>query len=265
MSRKRIPGPVKSGMARIYVSSSTMRPRLRAPTEPPLRPKDPIVRLFKRLWTLRSHKEAATHMDGKWPAKAAAITLALSLAVLAAGRIAPVSAQTSSSDTAVVAMYEEPSSLNPILGPQMDFATMVELTMFPNLFGVQPDGKLTPDLAAVVPTVQNGGISKDGLTYTFHLRPHVEWSDGQPFTAQDVLKTYQLLVDPQVNALTTAGFNQVTKAEVIDPLTIRFTLKRPYAPFLTTCCRQFRSASSRRTSSIKSPPRKSTKLRSTTR
>ncbi|MDE2572597.1 MAG: peptide ABC transporter substrate-binding protein, partial [bacterium] len=90
-------------------------------------------------------------------------------------------------------------------------------------------------LATVVPSVENGGISKDGLTYTFHLRPRVEWSDGQPFTANDVLETYKLLVDPHVNALTTAGFNHVSKAEVIDPLTIRFTLKRAYAPFLTTC------------------------------
>ncbi|MGH7707421.1 MAG: peptide ABC transporter substrate-binding protein [Vulcanimicrobiaceae bacterium] len=167
-------------------------------------------------------------------------SLASMLALLAAaavvGQRTSAAAQTAAgSDTAVVAMYEEPSNLNPILGPQMDFATMVEMTMFPNLFGVQPDGKLTPDLAAVVPTAQNGGISKDGLTYTFHLRPHVEWSDGAPFTADDVLKTYQLLVDPNVNALTTAGFNQVAKATVIDPLTIRFTLKKPYGPFLTTC------------------------------
>ncbi|TAM62505.1 peptide ABC transporter substrate-binding protein [bacterium] len=175
-------------------------------------------------------------MSANITAKAAAGVLTLLFATLGSGPIASAAAQsTPGSDTAVVAMYEEPTSLNPILGPQMDFATMVDLTMFPNLFGVQPDGKLTPDLAAVVPTVQNGGISKDGLTYTFHLRPHVEWSDGQPFTAQDVLKTYELLVDPHVNALTTAGFNQVSKADVLDPQTIRFTLKRPYAPFLTTC------------------------------
>ncbi|HVA37909.1 MAG TPA: peptide ABC transporter substrate-binding protein [Candidatus Dormibacteraeota bacterium] len=167
--------------------------------------------------------------------RSATLIAVLALAGAASGvRPAPAAAQ-ATSETAVVALYEEPTSLNPILGPQMDFATMVEITMFPNLFAVQPDGRLTPDLASVVPTVQNGGISKDGLTYTFHLRAHVEWSDGQPFTAQDVLKTYQLLMDPHVNALTTAGFNQVAKAEVINPLTIRFTLKQPYSPFLSTC------------------------------
>ena len=41
-------------------------------------------------------------------------------------------------------------------------------------------------LAAEVPTLENGGISKDGLTLTYHLRHNVLWHDGVPFTSHDV-------------------------------------------------------------------------------
>src|SRR5438128_836622 len=42
-----------------------------------------------------------------------------------------------------------------------------------------------PALATAVPTTDNGGISADGLTYTYKLRPGIKWSDGQPFTSAD--------------------------------------------------------------------------------
>src|ERR1700730_5754524 len=110
---------------------------------------------------------------------------------------------------AVIAIHEEPIHLNPILGPQMSYATFVEQPMFPNLFRIAPDGKLVPDLPRAVRTQANGGISKDGLTYVFHLRKGVSWSDGAPFTAQDVLETWRLIVDPHVRALTTEGYSAV--------------------------------------------------------
>ena len=43
-----------------------------------------------------------------------------------------------------------------------------------------------PILATEVPTERNGGISKDGLTITYHLRSGVQWHDGVPFTSKDV-------------------------------------------------------------------------------
>jgi len=137
--------------------------------------------------------------------------------------------------SAVVAIHEEPTRLNPILGPAMSYATMVESPMFPNLFRILPNGSLRPDLAAVVPTVANGGISKDGLTYTFHLRHGVKWSDGAAFGAADVIATYRLITNPNVQAVTTDGYSLVKTAAIVNPFTVRFTLKTPYAPFLAGC------------------------------
>src|SRR4029079_3901507 len=62
------------------------------------------------------------------------------------------------------------------------------------LLELNPDTALPfPRLATEVPTRQNGGISGDGLTYTFKLRKDVNWNDGIPFTAKDVVFTYQTM------------------------------------------------------------------------
>ena len=53
-----------------------------------------------------------------------------------------------------------------------------------------PDGSFYPKLALELPTHENGGISPDGLTITWKLRDHIVWSDGQPFTSDDVLFTW---------------------------------------------------------------------------
>ncbi len=56
---------------------------------------------------------------------------------------------------------------------------------------------IIPDLATDIPSVANGGVSADGLTITWHLRPNLKWSDGQPLTSKDVAFTEQVLVDPK--------------------------------------------------------------------
>lgn len=58
-----------------------------------------------------------------------------------------------------------------------------------------------PDLAVDVPTLQNGGISLDGLTITYKLRSGVTWHDGSPFSAEDVKFTWQTIMNPKVNVM----------------------------------------------------------------
>jgi len=60
---------------------------------------------------------------------------------------------------------------------------------------VGPDGALYPALASEIPTAGNGGLSADGLTITWNLRDDVLWSDGTPFTASDVIFTYEYCLD----------------------------------------------------------------------
>jgi peptide/nickel transport system substrate-binding protein len=75
-------------------------------------------------------------------------------------------------------------------------------------------------------------ISKDGLVITFHLRKGVRWHDGQPFTAEDVLFTYRLTIDPKTPTAYAGDFLKVKKAEALDAHTFRVTYDKPFAPAL---------------------------------
>jgi peptide/nickel transport system substrate-binding protein len=88
--------------------------------------------------------------------------------------------------------------------------------------------------AAEVPTIQNGGVSADATTWTFHLRPGLVWSDGQPYDARDVDFTWRLWANPKFGASNILGLNLISSASVsADHLSITFHLTRPFAPFLT--------------------------------
>lgn len=122
-------------------------------------------------------------------------------------------------------------TLNPILSENFN-ETNIQNGIFEGLFYVDEKGNYLPGLAVEIPTVQNGGISKDGLTYTFKLRRGVTWHDGKPFTAEDVKWNWEIRMHPDVAVVSTDGWNKVKKVDVLDPYTIRFTLSEPYASFL---------------------------------
>lgn len=91
------------------------------------------------------------------------------------------------------------------------------------------DGNLYPVLAAQVPTLENGGVSKDGLTVTWKLKPGVKWHDGKPFTAEDAVFTAQYASNPATGT-TTIGSYKDAKIEKVDDLTVKVTFARP-TPF----------------------------------
>ena len=90
--------------------------------------------------------------------------------------------------------------------------------------------KLEPALA------ESWTISPDGKTYTFKLRQGVKWSDGQPFTADDVVFTYdQIIENPEARAGDAATFTQdgkKVKFEAVDKNTVKVTLQKPAPAFL---------------------------------
>ena len=92
--------------------------------------------------------------------------------------------------------------------------------------------KYDRDLNIVGDLAESWDISKDGLVITFHLRKGVRWHDGQPFTAEDVLFTYRLTIDPKTPTAYAGDFLKVKKAEVLDPHTFRVTYDKPFAPAL---------------------------------
>jgi peptide/nickel transport system substrate-binding protein len=98
--------------------------------------------------------------------------------------------------------------------------------VFNGLVKYDKNVKIVGDLA------ESWHISEDGLVITFHLRKGVKWHDGQPFTAYDVLYTYQVTIDPKTPTAYAGDFMKVKKAEVMDDYTFRVTYDKPFAPAL---------------------------------
>jgi peptide/nickel transport system substrate-binding protein len=150
----------------------------------------------------------------------------------AAGATVPAAAgQAKPGGTLRLAIYQEPGLLNPWLNPQ-NVTGLVAEQVLEGLLDVDERGNRVPLLAAEVPSVQNGGVSADGKTVTYKLRRDVRWHDGQPFTAKDVLFTYQVIMDPSNPVNTRAGYSQIGSVETPDDYTVVVRFKEFYAPFL---------------------------------
>jgi peptide/nickel transport system substrate-binding protein len=105
--------------------------------------------------------------------------------------------------------------------------------IFYESLGVWDDeGNLVPILAAEIPTRENGGLSADGKSVTWKLKKGVTWHDGQPFTADDCVFTWEYAKDPATAAVTTGVYKDVTVTKV-DSHTIRVTFPKP-TPFWAT-------------------------------
>lgn len=131
------------------------------------------------------------------------------------------------------AMTGSPNTLDPLLSTQQ-FEAQIESLIFDPLIAAAPGGRDVPVLAATVPTLENGGISRDGLRITYHLRHGVRWQDGAPFTSADVAFTWRAIMNPN-NAVTTRhGYDDVLRVETPDPDTAIFVLRRPFAPAVDT-------------------------------
>jgi len=84
-------------------------------------------------------------------------------------------------------------SIDPALNSAVDGANYI-LYAFENLLKIDKEGKVVPGLA------EKYEISDDQLTWTFHLRDGLKWSDGSDFTAEDFVYSWQRMVDPNVAA-----------------------------------------------------------------
>ncbi|CAD5374553.1 Peptide ABC transporter substrate-binding protein [Rubrivivax sp. A210] len=94
------------------------------------------------------------------------------------------------------------------------------------------DGNLVPILAAEIPTRENGGLSADGKSVTWKLKKGVTWHDGQPFTADDAVFTWEYVRDPATAAVTNGVYKDVTVVK-IDSHTIKVSFPKP-TPFWAT-------------------------------
>ena len=117
-----------------------------------------------------------------------------------------------------------PRFINPLLAISDADRDLTALT-YAGLMGIGGDGTLIPVLA------ESYTVSPDGRVYTFTLRDGAEFSDGTPVTASDVTFTVQKAQDPGLKSPAYANWSGISVA-VVDTRTVRFTLSKPYAPFL---------------------------------
>ncbi|MFW6075082.1 MAG: peptide ABC transporter substrate-binding protein [Chloroflexota bacterium] len=95
------------------------------------------------------------------------------------------------------------------------------------LADVLDDGTLIPVLASRIPTLENGDIAEDGTRVTWRLKEGVTWHDGEPFTADDVLFTFEWLTDEDNTPTTAGSYRNVAGIEVIDDLTAVIHFEAP--------------------------------------
>jgi peptide/nickel transport system substrate-binding protein len=90
-----------------------------------------------------------------------------------------------------------------------------------------PEGHPVPVLAAEVPTLQNGGVARDGLSVTVKLKKGVHWHDGRPFTADDVVFTWEYAADPATAAVSAGAYQDVARVDRLDSHTVKIGYKAP--------------------------------------
>lgn len=121
--------------------------------------------------------------------------------------------------------WQAPTLLNP------HFASGTKDQDASNIFyeplaGWDAEGNLIPRLAAEIPSKTNGGLSGDGTTVTWKLKPGVKWHDGKPFTADDVVFNWEYASDPATAAYTTGSYTGI-KVEKVDDLTVKVIYPQP--------------------------------------
>jgi peptide/nickel transport system substrate-binding protein len=114
-------------------------------------------------------------------------------------------------------LWQAPTLLNPHLAVGVKDAEGSRIFYEP-LAAWDPDGNLVPVLAAEIPDIENGGVAADGKSVTWKLKAGVEWHDGQPFTADDVVFNWEYAADPETAATSIGSYKDIT-VEKIDPLT----------------------------------------------
>jgi peptide/nickel transport system substrate-binding protein len=127
--------------------------------------------------------------------------------------------------------FQDITTLNPHIGTATSLGNLSQLTMA-YLVRYGPDNRPIPELVTEVPTQANGGVSKDGLTITWHIRKGVKWSDGQPFDADDVVWSTNAVNNTANNEVGRDGWELITKIDEPDKYTVVYHLKSTYSGYL---------------------------------
>ncbi|HEY1728299.1 MAG TPA: peptide ABC transporter substrate-binding protein [Candidatus Baltobacteraceae bacterium] len=128
-------------------------------------------------------------------------------------------------------MSIEPTSLNPLLVTGQ-LSPFVSELFYSYLFIRDARGRPVPEAATEVPTIENGGLSRDGLRITYHLKPGIRWQDGVPLTASDCVFTFHAIMNPKTNLPVREGYTEIASVTAPNRTTIVVRLRHPFANFV---------------------------------
>ncbi|MDE1157624.1 MAG: peptide ABC transporter substrate-binding protein [Neorhizobium sp.] len=128
-----------------------------------------------------------------------------------------------------ILFWQAVSTLNPYLSGGTKEVYSSSMVIEP-LARYNENGELVPTLVTEIPTVDNGGVAKDLLSMTWKLKSDVKWSDGSPFTADDVVFTWKYCTAPDGGCAQKAQYEGVKNVEAIDKSTVKvsFSEQKPY-------------------------------------
>ncbi len=146
---------------------------------------------------------------------------------------APTTAPAKSQITIVIA--EDPPSFNPAVAQAGFDSLVMELALLP-LADVDENGNVYPEIASELPTVDNGDVVVDDangtMDVTWKLRQDIKWADGVPVTADDVIFTYQAVVDTNYGYWI-PGIDYVDGVDKTDDYTVVVHYNTVYPGYLT--------------------------------
>src|SRR5438876_5855789 len=121
--------------------------------------------------------------------------------------------------------YGRPATLDPITSNEMVSLRITEL-VFSGLVGIDEKQEIVPELA------ERWEMSKDGRIHTFYLRKDVMWhpkegEEPKPFTADDVVFTYNIMMHPKTITPLKVRYEFIEKVEKLSDYAVQFTLKTP--------------------------------------
>ena len=132
-----------------------------------------------------------------------------------------------------IAIMTDVKNLNPLLSSNTT-DIFIDMLMFEPLISANAKGDAVPMLATTVPSKTNGGISPDGLTVTYHIRPNAMWSDGVPVSSTDVKWSWQAIMNPNNNVISRHGYDFVRSIDTPNAHTVVVHLKKLFSPFVNT-------------------------------
>jgi peptide/nickel transport system substrate-binding protein len=104
------------------------------------------------------------------------------------------------------------------------------------LLAFDAEANFVPILAADIPSLDNGGLAQDGTSVTWKLKQGVVWHDGQPFTAEDVIFTWEYAADPATGATTIGSYENIARIDKLDDHTVKVVFKVPTAHWYQAFC-----------------------------